>query len=123
MLAANQRIWGFETNFGGLADLSVVKANQLMPKPEHLTWEEAAVNGLCASTSYRMLVGNHAAPMRQGESVFVWGATGGIGAYAIQLVLNGGGIPVGVVSSLARSEERRVGQGWVSNGSTVVGTV
>ena len=34
MLAANQRIWGFETNFGGLADLAVVKANQLMPKPD-----------------------------------------------------------------------------------------
>ena len=33
MLADNQRIWGFETNFGGLADLAVVKANQLMPKP------------------------------------------------------------------------------------------
>ena len=33
MLATNQRIWGFETNFGGLADLAVVKANQLMPKP------------------------------------------------------------------------------------------
>ena len=33
MLAANQRIWGFESNFGGLADLAVVKANQLMPKP------------------------------------------------------------------------------------------
>ena len=45
MLAANQRIWGFESNFGGLADLSIVKANQLMPKPSHLTWEEAAVNG------------------------------------------------------------------------------
>ena len=44
MLAANQRIWGFETNFGGLADLTVVKANQLMPKPAHLTWEEAACN-------------------------------------------------------------------------------
>jgi crotonyl-CoA reductase len=103
MLAANQRIWGFESNFGGLADLAVVKANQLMPKPEHLTWEEAAVNGLCASTSYRMLVGRHAARMRQGDSVFVWGATGGIGAYAIQLVLNGGGIPVGVVSKEQRA--------------------
>jgi crotonyl-CoA reductase len=99
MLAVNQRIWGFESNYGGLAELSVVKANQLMPKPEHLTWEEAAVNGLCASTSYRMLVGRHAARMRQGDSVFIWGATGGIGAYATQLTLNGGGIPVGVVSS------------------------
>ena len=102
MLAANQRIWGFETNYGGLADLSIVKANQLMPKPAHLTWEESAVNGLCASTSYRMLVGKHAARMKQGDTVFVWGATGGIGAYATQLVLNGGGIPVGVVSSPER---------------------
>jgi crotonyl-CoA reductase len=99
MLAANQRIWGFESNYGGLADLAVVKANQLMPMPTHLTWEEAAVNALCASTSYRMLVGQHAARMKQGDNVFVWGATGGIGAYAIQLVLNGGGTPVGVVSS------------------------
>lgn len=102
MLANNQRIWGFETNYGGLADLSIVKANQLMPKPEHLSWEEAAVNGLCASTSYRMLVGDHAGRMKQGDTVFVWGATGGIGAYAIQLVLNGGGIPVGVVSNEKR---------------------
>ncbi|MFN7149845.1 MAG: crotonyl-CoA carboxylase/reductase [Microthrixaceae bacterium] len=102
MLAANQRIWGFETNYGGLADLSIVKANQLMPKPSHLTWEESAVNGLCASTSYRMLVGDHAGRMKQGDNVFIWGATGGIGAYATQLVLNGGGTPIGVVSSESR---------------------
>jgi crotonyl-CoA reductase len=99
MLASNQRIWGFETNFGGLADLTVVKANQLMPKPAHLTWEEAAVNALCNSTSYRMLVGQHGARMKQGDTVLVWGATGGIGGYAVQYVLNGGGTPVGVVSS------------------------
>ena len=103
MLAANQRIWGFETNFGGLADLSVVKANQLMPKPSHLSWEEAAVNALCNSTSYRMLVGGNGARMKQGDIVLVWGATGGIGGYAIQYVLNGGGTPVGVVSSPERA--------------------
>jgi crotonyl-CoA reductase len=99
MLGANQRIWGYETNFGGLADLTVVKANQLMPKPAHLSWEEAAVNALCNSTSYRMLVSQNGANMRQGDVVLIWGATGGIGAYAVQYVLNGGGIPVGVVSS------------------------
>ena len=104
MLATNQRIWGFETNFGGLAELSIVKANQLMPKPTHLSWEEAAVNALCNSTSYRMLVGEHGARMKQGDTVLVWGATGGIGAYAIQYVLNGGGTPVGVVSSEHRAE-------------------
>ncbi len=99
MLGANQRIWGFETNFGGLADLTIVKANQLMPKPTHLTWEESAVNALCNSTSYRMLVSDNGARMKQGDSVLVWGATGGIGGYAVQYVLNGGGTPIGVVSS------------------------
>jgi crotonyl-CoA reductase len=99
MLAANQRIWGFETNYGGLADITLVKANQLMPKPAHLTWEEAAVNALTNSTSYRMLVSHNATPMKQGDVVLIWGATGGLGGYAVQYVLNGGGIPVGVVSS------------------------
>jgi crotonyl-CoA reductase len=99
MLAANQRIWGFETNFGGLADLTVVKANQLMPKPAHLTWEEAACNALTNSTSYRMLCSPNGVQMRQGDVVLIWGASGGLGGYAVQYVLNGGGIPVGVVSS------------------------
>jgi crotonyl-CoA reductase len=99
MLADNQRIWGFESNFGGLADLTMVKANQLMPKPAHLSWEEAACNALCNSTSYRMLVSHHGANMKQGDTVLIWGATGGLGGYAVQYVLNGGGVPVGVVSS------------------------
>ncbi len=104
MLAANQRIWGFESNFGGLAEIAVVKANQLMPKPAHLTWEEAAVNALTNSTSYRMIVSPNGSQMTQGQTVLVWGASGGIGAYACQHVLNGGGTPVGVVSSPERSE-------------------
>jgi crotonyl-CoA reductase len=110
MLASNQRIWGFETNFGGLADLTVVKANQLMPKPAHLTWEEAAANALCNSTSYRMLVSRNGAGMKQGDIVLIWGATGGLGGYAVQYVLNGGGIPVGVVSSSGKADLlRRMG--------------
>ncbi|HXX91062.1 MAG TPA: crotonyl-CoA carboxylase/reductase [Acidimicrobiales bacterium] len=102
MLAANQRIWGFESNFGGLADLTVVKANQLMPKPAHLSWEESAINALCNSTAYRMLVSRNGAAMKQGDRVLVWGASGGLGSYAVQHVLNGGGTPVGVVSSPAK---------------------
>jgi crotonyl-CoA reductase len=104
MLATNQRIWGYETNYGGLGELTLVKANQLMPKPAHLTWEEAAVNALTNSTSYRMLVSPNGAQMTQGQTVLIWGASGGIGAYACQYVLNGGGTPVGVVSSPQRAE-------------------
>jgi crotonyl-CoA reductase len=99
MMDPQQRIWGFETNFGGLAQLSLVKANQLMPKPAHLTWEEAASPGLVNSTAYRQLVSHHGAGMKQGDVVLIWGASGGLGGYATQYALNGGAIPVCVVSS------------------------
>jgi crotonyl-CoA reductase len=99
VLSKDSLAWGFETNFGGLAHLAIVKGHQLMPKPRHLTWEEAASNTLCAMTSYRMLVSPHGAPFKQGDIVFVWGAAGGLGGYAIQLIRNGGAISVGVVNS------------------------
>jgi crotonyl-CoA reductase len=99
MLDPEQRIWGFETNFGGLAELALVKSNQLMPKPAHLTWEEAASPGLVNSTAYRQLVSRNGAGMKQGDVVLVWGASGGLGSYATQFAVNGGATPVCVVSS------------------------
>ncbi len=104
MLDPEQRIWGFETNFGGLAELSLVKANQLMPKPRHLTWEEAACPGLVNSTAYRQLVSHNGAAMKQGDTVLIWGASGGLGSYATQLALGGGATPVCVVSSAEKAE-------------------
>ncbi len=99
MLDPEQRIWGFETNFGGLAEIALVKSNQLMPKPEHLTWEEAASPGLVNSTAYRQLVSKNGAAMKQGDNVLIWGASGGLGGFATQYALNGGATPVCVVSN------------------------
>src|ERR1700709_980754 len=104
MMDEEQRIWGFETNFGGLAELAIVKANQLTPKPGHLTWEEAASPGLVNSTAYRQLVSKNGANMKQGDVVLIWGASGGLGSYATQMALNGGAIPVCVVSSPEKAE-------------------
>jgi crotonyl-CoA reductase len=110
MLDPEQRIWGFETNFGGLAELALVKANQLLDKPAHLTWEEAACPGLVNSTAYRQLVSHHGAGMKQGDFVLVWGASGGLGSYATQLTLGGGATPVCVVSSEEKAQIcRRMG--------------
>lgn len=104
MLGPEQRAWGFETNFGGLAEYAVARASQLVPKPPHLTWEESASITLCAGTAYRMLVSSRGACMKQGDIVLIWGAAGGLGAFAVQFVKNGGGIPVGVVSSAAKAK-------------------
>jgi crotonyl-CoA reductase len=104
MMDPQQRIWGFETNFGGLAELALVKSNQLMPKPDHLTWEEAAAPGLVNSTAYRQLVSKNGGNMKQGDTVLIWGASGGLGSYATQYALNGGAIPVCVVGSPEKAE-------------------
>ncbi|MFD7133815.1 crotonyl-CoA carboxylase/reductase [Streptomyces sp. NPDC059894] len=104
MLGADQKAWGYETNFGGLAHYTVVRASQLLAKPGHLTWEEAACVPLCGGTAYRMLVSDRGARIKQGDIVLIWGATGGLGAFAVQLVKNGGGIPVGVVNSEAKAK-------------------
>ncbi|MFC9244942.1 crotonyl-CoA carboxylase/reductase [Streptomyces sp. NPDC057136] len=104
MLDPEQRIWGFETNFGGLAEIALVKSNQLMPKAAHLSWEEAAALGLVNSTAYRQLVSRNGAGMKQGDNVLIWGASGGLGSYATQLALAGGANPVCVVSSAQKAE-------------------
>jgi crotonyl-CoA reductase len=104
MLDPEQRIWGFETNFGGLAHIALVKSNQLMPKPDHLTWEEAASPGLVNSTAYRQLVSRNGAGMKQGDNVLIWGASGGLGGFATQYALNGGATPVCVVSNEEKAD-------------------
>ena len=118
MLDPEQRIWGFETNFGGLADVALVKANQLMPKPEHLTWEEAASPGLVNCTAYRQLVSKNGGDMKQGDNVLIWGASGGLGGFATQYALNGGATPVCVVSNEEKAAiARRMGAELIINRS------
>jgi crotonyl-CoA reductase len=104
MSSGAHRAWGFDTNFGGLGQLAVVKASMLMPRARHLSWEESAASTGCGASVYRCLVGDHGARMKQGEAVLIWGAAGGMGSYAVQMVNNGGGIPVGVVSSPERAD-------------------
>ena len=93
------RAWGYETNYGSYAQFCIVKDFQCLPKPKHLTWDEAAVYMVSGVTAYRML--NHYSPhtVKKGDVVLIWGASGGLGSMAIQLVKNAGAIPVGVVNS------------------------
>ena len=69
-----------------------------MPKPAHLSWEEAASPGLVNSTAYRQLISKNGAAMKLGDRVLIWGASGGLGSYATQMALAGGATPICVVS-------------------------
>ena len=94
-----QKIWGYETNFGSFAPFSVVKIHQLMKKPKHLSWFEAASYSLVLSTAYRMLISKNGANMKIGDKVLIWGGTGGLGLSAIQLCNISGTIPMPIISS------------------------
>ncbi|MEA2646930.1 MAG: crotonyl-CoA carboxylase/reductase, partial [Chloroflexota bacterium] len=92
-----QRIWGYETTWGSFAQFTKVQAQQLVPKPKHLTWEEAASYGLTYFTAYRMLIDQ--CELKPGDNVLIWGAAGGLGVFGIQLCKLVGANAVGVVSS------------------------
>lgn len=98
----NQKIWGYETPYGSFAEYTIVQSQQLLKKPKHLSWEDASGYGLTLFTAYRMLVTK--AQVKPGETVLVWGAAGGLGVFAIQLIKLMGAKSIGVVSSSEKAE-------------------
>ncbi|MBD3679874.1 MAG: crotonyl-CoA carboxylase/reductase [Rhodobacteraceae bacterium] len=98
MFSPSQRIWGYETPDGSFAQFTRVQAQQLMPRPKHLTWEESACYTLTLATAYRMLFGHHPHELKPGQNVLVWGASGGLGSFAIQLINTAGANAIAVIS-------------------------
>ena len=97
LAAPSQQIWGYETSWGSFAQFCKVQAQQLLHKPKHLAWEEAASYGLTYFTAYRMLIDR--CKLQSGHRVLIWGAAGGLGVFATQLCALAGADAVGVVSS------------------------
>ena len=99
MLAPSVKVWGYETNYGSYCQFAKAQSHQILKKPKHLTWEESACYMLCASTAYRQLMGWTGHTVEKDDVVLVWGAAGGLGALALQIVAALGGKPVAVISS------------------------
>lgn len=104
MLAESVRIWGYQTNYGSYCQFARAQAHQCMPKPAALTWEEAGCYLLCASTAYRMLMGWPPHVVEPDDVVLVWGAAGGLGSMALEIVSALGGRAVAVVSDDAKRQ-------------------
>ena len=98
MYSNSQRIWGYETPDGSFAQFTAVQTQQLMPRPKHLSWEESACYTLTLATAYRMLFGHQPHDLKPGQNVLVWGASGGLGSYAIQLIKTAGANAIAVIS-------------------------
>ena len=75
-------ILGLPTD-GTYAEMVVVPAANLHPKPAYLSWEEAAAVPLASVTAYRALVTR--ARVQAGETVLVTGIGGGVATCALQI--------------------------------------
>jgi crotonyl-CoA carboxylase/reductase len=102
LLAPSLRAYGYETTWGSFAQFTKVQAQQLLPRPQNMTWAEASSYGLAYFTAYRMLIDQ--CDLQAGQNVLVWGAAGGLGVFAIQLCKAAGANAVGVVSSAEKGE-------------------
>ena len=113
MAAPSQKAWGYETTWGSFAQFCKAQAQQLLAKPRHLSWEEAASYGVGLFTAYRMLIDR--CRLQAGQGVLIWGAAGGLGVFATQLCGLAGARCVGVVSSGAKGAlvERLGATGWI----------
>jgi len=98
MFSPSQRIWGYETPDGSFAQFCRVQARQVMPRPKHLTWEESGCYVLTLATAYRMLFGHSPHELKPGHNVLVWGAAGGLGSMAIQIIAASGANAIAVIS-------------------------
>ena len=110
IMHGSAKIWGYEVNYGAFAEYTRVKHRAILPKPRHLSWEQAASYMLCGATAYRMLHGFAPHTVKPEDVVLIWGGSGGMGSMAIQLVNAAGGIPIVVVNSEEKATYcRRIG--------------
>ncbi|MHB1683662.1 MAG: zinc-binding dehydrogenase [Bacilli bacterium] len=98
------KVWGFQTGplDGGCAEYIRLPERNLAIIPEQYSFEEMACLPACFGTAWHMLIGR--AKIQSGESVLVWGASGGLGTMAVQIVKMFGGIAIAVAGSNEKLE-------------------
>jgi threonine dehydrogenase-like Zn-dependent dehydrogenase len=93
---------------GGWAQYTVAREDTLIPIPDSLPFDQAAVIPDALSTPYAAVVST--AGVRPAQSVGVWGV-GGVGAHNVRLARRVGAAPIIAVDPLPSARERALGFG------------
>jgi NADPH:quinone reductase-like Zn-dependent oxidoreductase len=102
--ATGQRVLAL-TQFGGHADVVCVPAEQVLPMPDAMSFEEAAAIPVSYLTAYHMLF--RVANVQPGERVLVHMAAGGVGLAVLQLGRTVDGLEVFGTASAAKHDALR----------------
>ncbi|HTK14410.1 MAG TPA: NADPH:quinone reductase [Xanthobacteraceae bacterium] len=104
-LREGDRVWVFHAQwqrpFGTAAEYVALPRTLVRPLPQGLSFAQGACLGIPAMTGYRAV---HVAGAPCGKTIYVAGATGRVGAYAVQFAKRGG---ARVIASTGSGEDAR----------------
>ncbi len=99
---------------GAYAEHVRVPASSLIPLPEDVPFEEAATLPVAGLTAYHALVG--VGGLQRGETLLVWGASGGVGTFAVQIAKRLGARVIATTRADGkRAQLEALGADWVLN--------
>jgi NADPH:quinone reductase-like Zn-dependent oxidoreductase len=94
--AVGDEVLGFSHKRSSQAEFVVVPENQLTRKPPAVSWEVAGALFVAGTTAYAAV---RAVELKDGETVAVSGAAGGVGTIAIQLAKRAGATILGIAGA------------------------
>jgi NADPH:quinone reductase-like Zn-dependent oxidoreductase len=92
-VAAGDEVIGFTDDRAGQAELVLVEAANLIPRPAGVSWEAAGSLYVAGTTAYAAV---RAVSLAPGDTVVVSAAAGGVGSLAVQLAKNAGATVIGL---------------------------
>src|ERR1700677_5102186 len=95
-VAVGDEVIGFTNNRSSQAELVVVGADNLVPRPGNVSWEQAGALFVAGTTAYAAV---RSVALSAGETVVVSGAAGGVGSIAVQLAKDAGARVIGVAGN------------------------
>lgn len=92
---------------GGYAQFSVAKENETAIRPKTITFEEAAGVPLAATTAWQALIDT--AGLQSGQTVLIFGGSGGVGHFAVQIAKARGAKVIATASTEHQDLLKRLG--------------
>ncbi len=115
-VAVGDEVIGFSDNRNSQAELVVVPAVNLTPRPAGVSWEVAGSLFVAGTTAYAAV---RAVALQPGDTVVISAAAGGVGAIAVQLAKRTGAQVIGLASEPNHEWLERLGVVPVSHGDGV----
>lgn len=101
------------TGFGGYSEEVIVESNRVVPIPDNISFDQAAAMPVTYGTAYHMLV--HLGGLKEGDTVLVHHAAGGVGTAAAQICkAYGAGLIIGTASESKKEFVESLGMRFVN---------